>query len=187
MGGAQPLAAVMAGACCLAVEVDETRIDFRIRTRYLDAKAKTLDEALALIDQWTKAGEAKSVGLLGNAAEVFPELLRRMKAGTARPDIVTDQTSAHDPLHGYCPAGWTVAEWRAKQETDPAAVEDLRERLGLTGSKKGCDHGQCGACTVIVGGRRINACLTLALQHEGDAITTIEGLAATTAHKLQQA
>ncbi len=123
MGGAQPLAAVMAGACCLAVEVDETRIDFRIRTRYLDAKAKTLDEALAMIDQWTKTGEAKSVGLLGNAAEVFPELLRRMKAGTARPDIVTDQTSAHDPLHGYCPAGWSVAEWRAKQETDPAAVE----------------------------------------------------------------
>ncbi|MBL9053647.1 MAG: urocanate hydratase, partial [Tabrizicola sp.] len=98
MGGAQPLAAVMAGACCLAVEVDETRIDFRIRTRYLDAKAKTLDEALAMIDQWTKTGEAKSVGLLGNAAEIFPELLRRMKAGTARPDIVTDQTSAHDPL-----------------------------------------------------------------------------------------
>ncbi len=123
MGGAQPLAAVMAGACCLAVEVDETRIDFRIRTRYLDAKAKTLDEALALIEQWTKAGEAKSVGLLGNAAEIFPELLKRMKAGTARPDIVTDQTSAHDPLHGYCPAGWSVAEWRAKQETDPAAVE----------------------------------------------------------------
>ncbi|WP_137112211.1 urocanate hydratase [Rhodobacter sp. SY28-1] len=123
MGGAQPLAAVMAGACCLAVEVDETRIDFRIRTRYLDAKAKTLDEALALIDQWTKAGEAKSVGLLGNAAEVFPELLARMKAGGVRPDIVTDQTSAHDPLHGYCPSGWAVAEWRAKQETDPASVE----------------------------------------------------------------
>jgi len=123
MGGAQPLAAVMAGASCLAVEVDETRIDFRIRTRYLDAKAKTLDEALALIDQWTKAGEAKSVGLLGNAAEVFPELLARMKAGSFRPDIVTDQTSAHDPLHGYCPAGWTVAEWRAKQETHPAEVE----------------------------------------------------------------
>ena len=123
MGGAQPLAAVMAGACCLAVEVDETRIDFRIRTRYLDAKAKTLDEALALIAEWTAKGEAKSVGLLGNAAEVFPELLARMKAGGVRPDIVTDQTSAHDPLHGYCPAGWSVAEWRAKQETDPAEVE----------------------------------------------------------------
>lgn len=123
MGGAQPLAAVMAGACCLAVEVDETRIDFRIRTRYLDAKAHTLDEALALIADWTARGEAKSVGLLGNAAEVFPELLARMQAGGARPDIVTDQTSAHDPLHGYCPAGWSVADWRAKQETDPAAVE----------------------------------------------------------------
>ena len=123
MGGAQPLAAVMAGACCLAVEVDETRIDFRLRTRYVDAKARTLDEALAMIADWTSRGEAKSVGLLGNAAEVFPELLARMKAGGVRPDIVTDQTSAHDPLHGYCPLGWTVAEWRARQETDPAAVE----------------------------------------------------------------
>ncbi|WP_295075843.1 urocanate hydratase [Tabrizicola sp.] len=123
MGGAQPLAAVMAGACCLAVEVDETRIDFRLRTRYVDAKARTLDEALAMIADWTSRSEAKSVGLLGNAAEVFPELLARMKAGGVRPDIVTDQTSAHDPLHGYCPLGWTVGEWRARQETDPAAVE----------------------------------------------------------------
>ena len=123
MGGAQPLAAVMAGACCLAVEVDETRIDFRLRTRYLDAKAHTLDEALAMIADWTARGEAKSVGLLGNAAEVFPELLARMQAGGPRPDIVTDQTSAHDPLHGYCPAGWTVAEWKARQETTPAEVE----------------------------------------------------------------
>ncbi len=123
MGGAQPLAAVMAGACCLAVEVDETRIDFRLRTRYVDAKARTLDEALAMIADWTTKGEAKSVGLLGNAAEVFPELLARMKAGGVRPDIVTDQTSAHDPLHGYCPVGWTVGDWRARQESDPAAVE----------------------------------------------------------------
>ena len=123
MGGAQPLAAVFAGACCLAVDVDETRIDFRIRTRYLDAKAKTLDEALDLIAKWTAAGEAKSVGLLGNAAEIFPEIYARMKAGGMRPDIVTDQTSAHDPLHGYCPAGWTPAEWPAKQETDPEAVQ----------------------------------------------------------------
>jgi urocanate hydratase len=123
MGGAQPLAAVKAGACCLAVEVDETRIDFRIRTRYLDAKAHSLDEALAMIAGWTAKGEAKSVGLLGNAAEIFPALLERMEAGETRPDIVTDQTSAHDPLHGYCPIGWTVAEWRAKQESEPAAVE----------------------------------------------------------------
>jgi urocanate hydratase len=123
MGGAQPLAAVMAGASCLAVECDETRIDFRIRTRYLDEKARTLDEALAIIARWTAAGAAKSVGLIGNAAEVFPELLARMRAGGMRPDIVTDQTSAHDPLNGYLPAGWTVAEAKARRETDPKAVE----------------------------------------------------------------
>ncbi len=123
MGGAQPLAAVFAGACCLAVECDETRIDFRIRTRYLDEKALTLDEALDKIDRWTKAGEAKSVGLVGNAAEIFPELVRRMKEGGPRPDIVTDQTSAHDPINGYLPLGWTVAEWREKRERDPKAVE----------------------------------------------------------------
>ena len=123
MGGAQPLAAVMAGACCLAVECDETRVDFRIRTRYVDEKAHSLDEALAMIDAWTAKGEAKSVGLVGNAAEVFPALYARMKAGGHRPDIVTDQTSAHDPLHGYLPLGWSVAEWKAKQETEPKAVE----------------------------------------------------------------
>ncbi|MDF3605015.1 urocanate hydratase [Paracoccus sp. DMF-8] len=119
MGGAQPLAAVMAGACCLAVECDESRADFRIRTRYCDEKTHSLDEALAMIDRWTKAGEVKSVALIGNAAEVYPELLRR----GVRPDIVTDQTSAHDPVHGYLPMGWTVAEWRARQETDPKGVE----------------------------------------------------------------
>ena len=119
MGGAQPLAAVMAGACCLAVECDESRIDFRLRTRYVDEKAHSLDEALAMIDEWTKAGEAKSVGLLGNAADIFPELVAR----GIRPDIVTDQTSAHDPIHGYLPKGWSVAEWREKQESDPKGVE----------------------------------------------------------------
>ncbi|WP_371036948.1 urocanate hydratase [Rhodosalinus sp. FB01] len=119
MGGAQPLAAVMAGACCLAVECDETRADFRLRTRYVDEKTHDLDEALAMIARWTAAGKAKSVALIGNAADVFTELARR----DVRPDIVTDQTSAHDPLHGYLPQGWTVAEWRARQETDPEAVE----------------------------------------------------------------
>jgi len=119
MGGAQPLAAVMAGACCLAVECDETRADFRLRTRYVDEKTHSLDEALAMIDGWCKAGEAKSVALIGNAAEIFPELVRR----GVKPDIVTDQTSAHDPLHGYLPLGWNVAEWRAKQETHPKEVE----------------------------------------------------------------
>lgn len=118
MGGAQPLAAVMAGACCLAVECDETRADFRLRTRYVDEKTHSLDEALSKIDEWTKAGEAKSIALIGNAAEIYPELVKR----GVRPDIVTDQTSAHDPVHGYLPIGWSVAEWRAKQESDPKGV-----------------------------------------------------------------
>ena len=119
MGGAQPLAAVMAGACCLAVECNPDSIDFRLRTKYLDERADTLDDALAMIVDWTKRGEAKSVGLLGNAAEIFPELVRR----GVRPDIVTDQTSAHDPLNGYLPLGWGLAEWREKRQSDPKAVE----------------------------------------------------------------
>ena len=119
MGGAQPLAAVMAGACCLAVECNEDSIDFRLRTRYVDEKTDSLDDALSLIERWTAAGEAKSVGLLGNAAEIFPELVRR----GAKPDIVTDQTSAHDPINGYLPLGWTMAEWKEKRESDPKAVE----------------------------------------------------------------
>lgn len=119
MGGAQPLAAVMAGACCLAVECNPDSIDFRLRTKYVDEKAETLDEALEMIERWTKAGEAKSVGLLGNAADVFPELVKR----GIHPDIVTDQTSAHDPINGYLPQGWSMAEWRDKRERDPKAVE----------------------------------------------------------------
>jgi len=119
MGGAQPLAAVMAGACCLAVECDETRVDFRLRTRYVDEKTKSIDEALQMINEWKTSGEAKSVGLIGNAADVFQELVKR----GVRPDIVTDQTSAHDPLHGYLPQGWSVAEWRSRQESEPKVVE----------------------------------------------------------------
>jgi urocanate hydratase len=119
MGGAQPLAAVMAGACCLTVECNPDSIDFRLRTKYVDERADTLDEALALIDKWTKAGEAKSVGLLGNAADVFPELYRR----GIRPDMVTDQTSAHDPINGYLPQGWSMAQWKEKRVSDPKAVE----------------------------------------------------------------
>ncbi len=119
MGGAQPLAAVMAGACCLAVECNPDSIDFRLCTKYLDERAETLEQALEMISNWTKAGEVKSVGLLGNAAEVFPELV---KAGI-RPDIVTDQTSAHDPVNGYLPLGWGLAEWQAGRQSDPKAVE----------------------------------------------------------------
>lgn len=119
MGGAQPLAAVMAGACCLAVECNSDSIDFRLRTKYVDERAETLDEALYMISRWTKAGVAKSVGLLGNAADIFPELVRR----GVRPDIVTDQTSAHDPINGYLPQGWTMAQWRDARENNPKSVE----------------------------------------------------------------
>ena len=141
MGGAQPLAAVMAGACCLAVECNPNSIDFRLRTRYVDEKAETLDEALAMIDKWTKAGEAKSVGLLGNAAEILPEMVRR----GIRPDMVTDQTSAHDPINGYLPAGWTMGEWKAKRESDPKAVEKAARasmKVHVAGDARllGCGH-----------------------------------------------
>ncbi len=119
MGGAQPLAAAMAGACCLAVECNPDSIDFRLRTGYVDEKAETVDQALAMIERWTKAGQAKSVGLLGNAADVFSELATR----GVRPDMVTDQTSAHDPINGYLPQGWTMAEWREAREANPAKVE----------------------------------------------------------------
>jgi urocanate hydratase len=118
MGGAQPLAAVMAGFSCLAVECQATRIEMRLRTRYLDVQANSLDEALEIVARAKAEGKPVSVGLLGNAAEVFPELVRR----GVKPDAVTDQTSAHDPLNGYLPAGWTVAEWEEKRERDPQAV-----------------------------------------------------------------
>ncbi|MFC5397193.1 urocanate hydratase [Bosea vestrisii] len=119
MGGAQPLAAVMAGASCLAIECNPDSIDFRLRTRYLDEKASSLDEALAMIERWTKNGEAKSVGLLGNCAEILPEMVRR----GIRPDMVTDQTSAHDPVNGYLPKGWTMGQWRQAREANPKSVE----------------------------------------------------------------
>ncbi|WP_417842046.1 urocanate hydratase [Terasakiella sp.] len=119
MGGAQPLAAVMAGACCLAVECNPDSIDFRLRTRYVDEKTDNLDDALALIEKWTAAGEAKSVALLGNCADIFPELVRR----GIKPDLVTDQTSAHDPINGYLPQGWTMSQWLERRESDPKRVE----------------------------------------------------------------
>jgi urocanate hydratase len=124
MGGAQPLAATMAGASMLAVECRPDRIQKRLDTRYLDVGVKTLDEALRAIDDAHASGRAISVGLLGNAAEVLPELLRR----GVRPDAVTDQTSAHDPVNGYLPEGWTLAEWDERRVSDPRSVERASRR-----------------------------------------------------------
>ncbi len=115
MGGAQPLAATFAGAVSLNIECQQTSIDFRLRTRYLDKQARDLDDALALVQHHTARGEAVSIGLLGNAAEILPELVRRARAGGPKPDLVTDQTSAHDLINGYLPLGWSVAQWRAAQ------------------------------------------------------------------------
>jgi urocanate hydratase len=122
MGGAQPLAATMAGASLLAIECERSRIDMRLKTRYLDRAAKDLDEALAIIDEASAARRPTSVGLLGNAAEILPEFVRRK----VRPHLVTDQTSAHDLVYGYLPAGWTVERWRAAQ-ADPAQHAALTE------------------------------------------------------------
>ncbi|MDN7136504.1 urocanate hydratase [Pseudidiomarina terrestris] len=128
MGGAQPLAATMAGYSMLAVEVDESRIDFRLRTRYLDHKATSLDEALQLLEEAKQEGRAISVGLLANAADVYAELVER----NITPDVVTDQTSAHDPLHGYLPQDWTLEDYKAKQEAEPeATVEAAKQSMAV--------------------------------------------------------
>ncbi len=129
MGGAQPLAATFAGASSLIVECQQPRIDFRLRTKYLDTQARDLDEALAMLRQHTERRETISIGLLGNAAEVMPELVRRARAGGMRPDLVTDQTSAHDLINGYLPAGWTVADWKSAGQ-DPARHAALRKAAG---------------------------------------------------------
>ncbi len=115
MGGAQPLAASFAGASSLNIECQQTRIDFRIKTRYLDEQARDIDDALERLARYKEQRKAVSIGLLGNAADILPELLRRAKAGGLRPDLVTDQTSAHDLVNGYLPAGWSVQSWRAAQ------------------------------------------------------------------------
>ena len=130
MGGAQPLAASFAGASSLTIECQQSRIDFRLKTRYLDEQATSVDDALARMQRYAAEGRAVSVGLLGNAAEVMPELARRAVAGGVRPDLVTDQTSAHDLVNGYLPIGWSVEQWRAAQadHTQHAALRDAAAR-----------------------------------------------------------
>ncbi|MEJ8845124.1 urocanate hydratase [Variovorax rhizosphaerae] len=125
MGGAQPLAATLAGAVSLNIECQQSSIDFRLRTRYVDKQARDIDHALELIAQHTAAKEAVSIALLGNAADILPELVKRAKAGGIKPDLVTDQTSAHDLINGYLPSGWTVPQWQA-------AMKDPSQHAALT-------------------------------------------------------
>ncbi|QDL54586.1 urocanate hydratase [Rhodoferax aquaticus] len=134
MGGAQPLAATFAGACSLNIECQQSSIDFRLRTRYVDEQATDLDDALARIAKYTAEKKAVSIALCGNAADIVPELVRRAKAGGIRPDIVTDQTSAHDIINGYLPSGWTVAQWKAAQQ-DPSQHAALTQAAGESCAK----------------------------------------------------
>jgi urocanate hydratase len=147
MGGAQPLAAVMAGASCLAIECQPSRIEMRLRTGYLDKSATTIDEALAMLEAAKLEGKPVSVGLLGNAAELLPEMFAR---GT-RPDLLTDQTSAHDPINGYLPAGWGVAEWIEKRERDPQAVAAAAKASMAVHVRAMLDFQKAGVPTVDYG------------------------------------
>ncbi len=140
MGGAQPLAATMAGASCITIECQRSRIEFRLRTRYVDVMAETLDEAMALLEQSLKDKKPISIGLLGNAAQLLPEMVAR----GIRPDLVTDQTSAHDPVNGYLPASWTVAEWEEKRATAPAEVEAAARKSMATHVRAMLDFQQMG-------------------------------------------
>ncbi|MEN5176692.1 urocanate hydratase [Brevundimonas diminuta] len=147
MGGAQPLAATMAGASCITIECQRSRIEFRLRTRYVDVMAETLDEALALLEQSFKDKKPLSIGLLGNAVDLLPEMVKR----GVRPDLVTDQTSAHDPVNGYLPSGWTVAEWEEKRVSDPAAVEAAARKSMATHVRAMLDFQKMGVPTTDYG------------------------------------
>ena len=137
MGGAQPLAATFAGAVSLNIECQQSSIDFRLRTGYVDMQAKDLDEAYDLIKKHTAAGDAVSITLLGNAAEILPEMVKRAQAGEIKPDLVTDQTSAHDLINGYLPAGWNVDEWKAA-----AADATQHEKLAKAAAESCAVHVQ---------------------------------------------
>jgi urocanate hydratase len=147
MGGAQPLAATFAGASLLAIECQPSRIEMRLRTGYLDAQAKDLDEALAMIERSCRDRKPLSVGVLGNAAVVLPELVRR----GVRPDAVTDQTSAHDPVNGYLPTGWTLVEWEEWRERDPKRVESAAKESMATHVRAMLDFWRAGVPTLDYG------------------------------------
>jgi urocanate hydratase len=147
MGGAQPLAALMAGASCLAIECDPARIEMRLRTGYLDRRAASVDEALAIIERSCRERAPVSVGLLGNAAELLPELFAR----GVRPDLLTDQTSAHDPVNGYLPAGWSLERWRGAREQDPKGVAEAAKASMATHVQAMLDFQAAGVATVDYG------------------------------------
>jgi len=147
MGGAQPLAATMAGFSMIAVECDESRIDYRLRTGYVDKKATSLDEALALLDEAIKNKQPTSIGLLGNAADIFPELVKR---GVV-PDCTTDQTSAHDPLNGYLPQGWTMAHAASMRKEDEAVVVKAAKKSMAVQVQAMLELQKAGSATVDYG------------------------------------
>jgi urocanate hydratase len=147
MGGAQPLAAVMAGASCMAIECQPSRIEMRLRTGYLDKASSDIDEALAMIRQSCADKKPLSVGLLGNAAEILPELFNR----GVRPDLLTDQTSAHDPVNGYLPAGWTVEQWLDRRERDPKSIQTAARGSMATHVRAMLDFQAAGVPTVDYG------------------------------------
>ncbi|WP_019199706.1 urocanate hydratase [Afipia birgiae] len=147
MGGAQPLAATMAGASCLAVECQPSRIEMRLRTGYLDVQAKDIKDALKIIETSCKEKKPVSVGLLGNAADIFPELVRL----GVRPDVVTDQTSAHDPVNGYLPKGWSLSDWESKRESDPKVVEGAAKRSMVDHVRAMLDFHKMGVPTLDYG------------------------------------
>ena len=153
MGGAQPLAATFAGASSLTIECQQSRIDFRLKTRYLDEQAADLDDALARLERYTRERRAVSIGLLGNAADVLPELVRRATQGGIRPDLVTDQTSAHDLVNGYLPSGWTVEAWRAAQgeAAQHASLRDAAARSCAVHVQAMLDFQAMGVATVDYG------------------------------------
>jgi len=147
MGGAQPLAAVMAGASCLAIECQPSRIEMRLKTGYIDVACDTLDEAMAIIEKSVADKKPLSVGLLGNAADLLPEMFKR----GIRPDLLTDQTSAHDPVNGYLPSGWTLEQWFDKRESDPKSVEKAAKKSMATHVRAMLDFQKAGVPTVDYG------------------------------------
>ena len=164
MGGAQPLAATMAGASMIAVECQESRIDFRLRTAYIDRKAGSLDEAMAMLTDALESGKPISIGLLGNAGEILPEMVRR----GIKPNVVTDQTSAHDPVNGYLPIGWTVAEWEERRDSDQVAVAKAARASIAVHVRAMLDFQQMGIHTFDYGNNIRQVALEEGVEHAFD-------------------